>query len=146
SLADMTGHMKEAKSIEDLEQVILSLAEDTKKMVEYNKSLEAQLDTSSSQVNALKENLDTVRQEAMTDGLTGLSNRRAFDIYLKEAVMRAEEEGKSLTLMMLDIDHFKPFNDNFGHQIGDQVLRLVARCLIDGVKGRDRAARYGGEE
>ena len=146
SLSDMTDHMKEANSIEDLEKVILSLAEDTKKMVEYNKSLEQQLDTSSNQVNALKENLDTVRHEAMTDGLTGLSNRRAFDIYLKEAVMRAEEEGKSLVLMMLDIDHFKPFNDNFGHQIGDQVLRLVARCLIDGVKGRDRAVRYGGEE
>jgi diguanylate cyclase len=47
---------------------------------------------------------------------------------------------------MLDIDHFKSFNDNFGHQVGDQVLRLVARTLTDGIKGRDIAARYGGEE
>ena len=47
---------------------------------------------------------------------------------------------------MMDIDHFKTFNDSFGHQVGDQVLRLVAKCLIDGIKGKDVAARYGGEE
>ncbi|TVQ83825.1 MAG: GGDEF domain-containing protein [Micavibrio sp.] len=146
SLATVTDHLQEAHSIEDLEKVILTLAEDTKKMVEHNRSLEEQLENSSTQVNVLKESLDSVRHEAMTDGLTGLANRRAFDSYLKEAVENAQEEGYPLTLMMLDIDHFKPFNDNYGHQIGDQVLRLVARCLIDGVKGRDKAARYGGEE
>jgi diguanylate cyclase len=48
--------------------------------------------------------------------------------------------------MMMDIDHFKSFNDSYGHQVGDQVLRLVARTLVDGVKGRDMAARFGGEE
>lgn len=56
------------------------------------------------------------------------------------------KECPTFTLMMMDIDHFKPFNDNFGHQVGDQVLKLVARTLRDGVKGRDLVARYGGEE
>ena len=82
----------------------------------------------------------------MTDGLTGLANRKAFD----HAIQRVAEEtmlaGGVFTLLMVDIDHFKSFNDNYGHQVGDQVLRLVARTLTDGVKGRDVAARYGGEE
>lgn len=146
SLLGMNERLKEAKSIEDLESVIIGIAQDTKKMADHNKSLEQQLENSSTQVNALKESLDTVRHEAMTDGLTGIANRKSFDTALDEALENAEKEKHSLTLLMMDIDHFKSFNDNFGHQIGDQVLRLVARCLVDGVKGRDKAARYGGEE
>ena len=60
--------------------------------------------------------------------------------------MLALAEGDSVSLLMCDIDHFKKFNDSWGHQTGDQVLRLVANCLSDNVKGRDTAARYGGEE
>ena len=56
------------------------------------------------------------------------------------------ETAKPVTLLMCDIDHFKKFNDTWGHQTGDQVLRLVANCLSENVKGRDTAARYGGEE
>ena len=55
-------------------------------------------------------------------------------------------EGEQVSVLLCDIDHFKKFNDSFGHQTGDQVLRLVANCLSDNVKGRDTAARYGGEE
>ena len=146
SLLDMNHQLKDAKSIEDLESIIINIATDTKKMADYNKDLEQQLETSSAQVNILKESLDTVRHEAMTDGLTGISNRKSFDLALDEALEIANSEDQDLTLLLLDIDHFKAFNDNFGHQIGDQVLRLVARCLVDGVKGRDKAARYGGEE
>lgn len=146
SLANMSSKVVKAKSIEDLENIIISLVEDTKKMVEYNKSLEKQLDTSSSQVNVLKESLEIVRHEALTDNLTALANRKAFNDNLEEAIKKSQEEEEPLTLLMLDIDHFKSFNDNFGHLIGDQVLRLVARCLTDGIKGKDIAARYGGEE
>ena len=60
--------------------------------------------------------------------------------------MAATAEGEAVSLLLCDIDHFKKFNDNWGHQTGDQVLRLVANCLSDNVKGRDTAARYGGEE
>ena len=82
----------------------------------------------------------------ITDRLTGLANRRGFDISLEQLAEEARGENEPLSLIICDIDHFKKFNDNHGHQIGDQVLRLVGRTLDDGVKGRDVAARYGGEE
>ena len=60
--------------------------------------------------------------------------------------MQAVADGEEVALLLCDIDHFKKFNDTWGHQTGDQVLRLVAHCLSENVKGRDTAARYGGEE
>jgi diguanylate cyclase len=63
-----------------------------------------------------------------------------------EAAHKAAADGEDVCLLMCDIDHFKKFNDTWGHQTGDQVLRLVASCLAENVKGRDTAARYGGEE
>jgi diguanylate cyclase len=142
----MTEKIKAADSIEDLGEIVSVIVEDTKKMVEKNHALELQLVSSSRQVTELRENLDSVKKEAMTDGLTGLANRKAFDKNIRDAAEDATGTGLPLVLLMLDIDHFKTFNDTFGHQTGDQVLRLVARTLTDGVKGRDTAARYGGEE
>ena len=65
---------------------------------------------------------------------------------LRELMTAANVEPKPLALIMIDIDHFKKFNDNYGHQIGDQVLKLVGRTLTDCVRGQDVAARFGGEE
>jgi diguanylate cyclase len=146
SLDDMTDKIQNADSIEDLGKIVTVIVEDTKKMVEKNHELELQLVSSSKQVTELRQNLDSVKREAMTDGLTGLVNRKAFDKHIRDAVEDAGTTSTPLVLLMVDIDHFKTFNDTFGHQMGDQVLRLVARTLTDGVKGRDLAARYGGEE
>jgi diguanylate cyclase len=145
-LADVSEKIEHAESIEDLGKIVSVIVQDTRKMVEQNQKLELQLVNSSQQVTELRQNLDNVKKEAMTDGLTGLHNRKAFDKHIRDCVEEAASMGSSLSLLMLDIDHFKNFNDSFGHQVGDQVLRLVARTLIDGVKGRDIAARYGGEE
>lgn len=84
---------------------------------------------------------------AMTDGLTGLANRRAFDDVLEREWKRTLREGSQMSLLLLDVDRFKQFNDHYGHQVGDDCLRSVA----DAVKGvvrreTDTAARYGGEE
>ncbi|MEQ8370868.1 MAG: GGDEF domain-containing protein, partial [Alphaproteobacteria bacterium] len=78
--------------------------------------------------------------------LTGIANRKYFDIRLMECMEQAQESTKPLSLLIMDIDHFKMFNDRHGHLLGDQVLRLVARTITESVKGRDTAARYGGEE
>nr|WP_243850598.1 GGDEF domain-containing protein [Rhizomicrobium electricum] len=110
------------------------------------KALESELQRSSEHVTELKTQLDTVRKESRIDPLTGVANRKAFDIELQAAIKDARQDGSSVALMMCDIDHFKRFNDTWGHQTGDQVLRLVANCLSENVKGRDTAARYGGEE
>jgi diguanylate cyclase len=146
SMGDMGERIAHADSIEDLSEIVSVIVEDTKKMVQKNKNLELQLMNSSQQVSDLRQNLDHVKKEAMMDGLTGLSNRKAFDKMIHDCVEDAGATGLPLVLLMLDIDHFKRFNDTFGHQTGDQVLRLVARTLTDGIKGRDIAARYGGEE
>ena len=118
----------------------------TRTMEARSKLLEQQLQTSSREVNDLRERLESVRRESLTDQLTGIANRKAFDSELDAQIERAMETGDPLCLMMCDIDFFKKFNDTWGHQTGDQVLRLVASCLSENVKGRDTAARYGGEE
>jgi len=146
SLGSVSSKLQSAKSIEDLGEIVAAIVSDTKKMVEKNQDLEVQLVNSSKQVTELRNNLDTVRKEALTDGLTGLLNRKAFDKQIIECIAECKEFGTPLVFMLLDIDYFKKFNDTYGHQVGDQVLRLVARTLTDNVKGRDFAARYGGEE
>lgn len=146
TLQGVSEKIQNATSIEDLGTVVTDIVQNTKAMVQKNQELEVQLTSSSSQVSELKKNLDNVKREALTDGLTGLANRKAFDKQIQEWVEECGRDGKQLCLLMLDIDHFKSFNDTYGHQTGDQVLRLVARELTDGVKGRDFAARFGGEE
>ncbi len=80
------------------------------------------------------------------DGLTGIANRRRFDAILDDALARARERSQALGLAMVDVDHFKQYNDGHGHQAGDDILRGVARVLADGVRGDTLVARYGGEE
>lgn len=87
-----------------------------------------------------------IQQMANTDPLTGLANRRTFQSTLEREISRTTRTGEPVTLMMLDLDHFKTFNDTFGHQAGDEVLRDVGRALIDASRGFDTPARYGGEE
>jgi len=83
---------------------------------------------------------------AMTDGLTGLANRRAFDEALDREWKRTLREGTQISLLLLDIDHFKGFNDENGHQVGDDCLRAVAAAAAGAVRATDVVARYGGEE
>jgi diguanylate cyclase (GGDEF)-like protein len=81
-----------------------------------------------------------------TDGLTGIANRRTFDERLAIEVARANRYGTPLSLVMIDLDHFKELNDRFGHQVGDEVLRRVAGLIDREKRLGDVVARYGGEE
>jgi diguanylate cyclase (GGDEF)-like protein len=84
---------------------------------------------------------------ATTDSLSGLANRRHFDQRLQEEWVRAKRDGTPLSLLMIDVDHFKRFNDHYGHQAGDQALRALATILISqALRPTDLPARYGGEE
>lgn len=83
---------------------------------------------------------------ALTDSLTGLANRRAFDRDLDREWKRTLREGSQISLLLLDIDHFKKFNDRYGHQVGNDCLRAIAIVLRQAVRSTDVAARYGGEE
>jgi len=129
-----------------LRTVIERLVAGAKEMEISNRNLEARLSASRQEIEQLQQNLETVRSESLTDPLTTLANRKFFDAELGKAVAEATQSGEPLSLLMCDVDHFKAFNDKFGHVTGDQVLRLVAISVKQNVKGRDIAARYGGEE
>ena len=139
------GALDASQSPADMRKLVEGLIAATRAMESKTRTLEGELQKSSEQVCELRGKLDDIRKESLTDPLTGISNRKAFDAAMQAAI-EAVAEGEDVSLMMCDIDHFKKFNDNFGHQTGDQVLRLVGNCLSDNVKGRDTAARYGGEE
>jgi diguanylate cyclase len=126
--------------------IIESLVVATKDMEKTNNALEARLKASKHEIFQLQHNLEAVRNESLTDPLTTLANRKFFDLALDKAMAESAKTGEPLSLLMTDIDHFKKFNDTFGHLTGDQVLRLVAQAMKQNVKGQDVAARYGGEE
>lgn len=90
--------------------------------------------------------LHQVQRMAHTDGLTGVPNRRSFELALEKELSRSARSGEPVTLMMLDVDHFKKFNDTYGHQAGDDVLKLVGSALVETSRDFDTPARYGGEE
>jgi diguanylate cyclase len=145
ALSAATGELVAERSPADVRKLVDGLVAATRAMEHRAKSLEGELQASSQQVTELRTKLADVRKESMTDPLTNIANRKAFDEAMRVAIAEAED-GEAVSLLMCDIDHFKGFNDTWGHQTGDQVLRLVATCLSDNVKGRDTAARYGGEE
>ena len=94
----------------------------------------------------LKHEAGEFEQRSVTDALTGLLNRLYLDERLPEEIRRSNREGFPMSFMMIDVDDFKSYNDNFGHTEGDRALKLVAHCLKDTLRGADVAARYGGEE
>ncbi len=98
------------------------------------------------EVETLRDQLEQSRQEATTDALTGLLNRRAFDSEMVMATENAEMAREYLSLLMIDIDHFKRVNDTHGHLVGDKVIRFIATQLSKNVKGKDIVSRIGGEE
>ena len=115
-------------------------------MRDTNKALEDRLSLSKTEISNLQHSLEAIRAESLTDPLTGLGNRKYFDRSIEMAVQAALASGEPLSLLMFDIDHFKSFNDSYGHLTGDQVLRLVGMSLKQTIKGQDITARYGGEE
>lgn len=143
---ELGANLEEGRSPADLRKLVDGLIAATRAMEQRTKSLEGELQASSAQVNELRDKLDDVRKESLTDPLTNIANRKAFDDAAKAAQDAVAANHEAVSLLLCDIDHFKLFNDNWGHQTGDQVLRLVASCLSENTKGRDTAARYGGEE
>jgi diguanylate cyclase len=141
-----TEKLEQANDGEALRAVIEHLVQGAKEVEDNNRNLEARLASSRQEIEQLQQNLETVRTESFTDPLTTLSNRKFFDQALAKSIAEAKEKNEPLSLLMADIDHFKSFNDKYGHLTGDQVLRLVALSVKQNVKGRDVAARYGGEE
>ncbi len=130
----------------DPRAIIQRLVGELSKAVVRATTLEANFTASLQELDKIRNHLATAEERSRTDALTGLANRHALDDFLRAAQMRAMENGRPLSILLIDIDHFKDFNDKFGHQFGDQVLRLIAKLLKDGLRSDDLAARFGGEE
>lgn len=147
SLEEINEELHKEKSKKEIDALLNSLLSDTRTMMDQNVYFETLLQKSADTMEELQRDLVNARKEALTDQLTGLMNRKGFDHEIETVVSEAKEEGHEVfVLILVDIDHFKKFNDTYGHQLGDQVIKLVARTLKSSVKGRDKAARYGGEE
>lgn len=146
SLADISTDLDEDIERGKLRRLVASLAEKTKKSIDETGMLEANLRESRNDMNALRDVLNAVRTETLTDALTSLANRRHFEDVLNITLAAPAVKTAPLTLMMIDVDHFKMFNDTHGHRAGDQVLRLVAATIRQNLPQHATASRYGGEE
>jgi diguanylate cyclase len=146
TLESAAGDLSGELGARTLRQMTKRLLTETLRMQDANRQLEVKLQASREDIQQLQRDLDDVRREATLDPLTKIFNRKHFDEGLQRAVSDARSGSVPLSLMLLDIDSFKNFNDTWGHQTGDQVLRLVAMTLKSNIKGKDIAARYGGEE
>jgi diguanylate cyclase len=138
--ADRTEAGVDPRSL--VERLVSELAKAAARAVK----LEASFGEKTRELDTIRDSLNKSEERAKTDTLTGLPNRRALDEFFRKAQMAAMETGEALGILLIDIDHFKKFNDNYGHVVGDQVLRLVASSLRERVRGIDLPARYGGEE
>ena len=146
NLLRQSDNLSEATDLNEVKDMISGLIDDTRRMVAENQVLEEKLQGSASEIRQMRQDMQFLKEESMTDTLTGIPNRRAFDKKLKDQAVEAIDKARPLSLIMIDIDHFKVFNDTYGHQVGDQVLRLVARTLSEGLRPNDLLTRYGGEE
>lgn len=146
TLDTFSGNLQPSMPLDQIRGAVAKVATETRVMTEQNHRLQSRLSETTQQLTEMRYNLDQVHKESQTDPLTGVGNRKFFTSALLDTITSAQENNTSLTLLMVDIDHFKKFNDTHGHLIGDQVLRLVARTLVENLKGRDVIARFGGEE
>ena len=131
---------------EQVRAMVKFLVAENEKMRRDSDDLRTNLDCSREQIEKLRWNLAEAQELGLRDPLTALANRRAFDINLAKELTEAQDNRTQMCLVMGDLDRFKAINDAFGHQIGDEILKMFAKLLSSNVKGRDTVARFGGEE
>ena len=146
SLDQVNSGLGNGSDPERIKRIITTLVQATKKIGQGNHDRKERLTESGKQVGQFKRELDAIRSESLTDALTGVANRKSFDMTLDKEIAKAKSKGLPLCLSMIDIDHFKQFNDTFGHQAGDSVLKMAASLFKKEVRDGDHVARYGGEE
>jgi len=132
-----------SSDVEELKSVISTILSQTEMLTESSRELKQELAKSSQDMIALKTELEEVKKAALTDGLTGLLNRGAFNQELEKLCNRGEIE---VSLILFDLDHFKNINDTYGHLLGDKVIQIFADLLKTHGKNIHPVARYGGEE
>jgi diguanylate cyclase len=143
-VTNSVNSLSEDASVQDIKNVISKISNETKTLGKYVKGMQHKLKETSETLEAIKKDFEHVKTEASVDFLTGVPNRKTFDNRLTACI--SEALAGNLSLLMIDIDHFKRFNDEHGHLVGDEVLKFTARKVKEIVKGKDFLARFGGEE
>jgi diguanylate cyclase len=138
--------LSQSPSLEQITDITERIILETKQIVESCKTLKGRLDSTVSEITTLSKEIEDVKQAAKTDMLTGLLNRRGFHRAMSQLLDNRRTTREPLSVIMLDIDHFKRVNDTYGHLVGDNVLKALSKLLKDSIKGKDIAARFGGEE
>lgn len=145
-LFEQTKMLTEASDVSLIKKAVKEILTETKGMLNSGESLKQKLQSTSRELELLKKELEKTKQKATTDALTGIANREAFEKRLKEETEEAAGSGRPLCMLFADIDFFKRFNDQYGHLVGDMVLRITAAMIKGFIRGNDMVARYGGEE
>lgn len=127
-------------------EIVEYLIQENVKMQAETRSLAGNLESSRSQIQKIRTELVETREKTNRDPLTGVGNRRQFDMKLAVEISKARSLERPLSLVLADLDHFKQVNDTFGHLIGDEVLKFFAAMLVKNLKGSDVVTRFGGEE
>jgi len=146
ALSDHLGNLEEIEGGAALKDIIGGLLQDTQKMEALNQEMEKELKASTLEVQKLQSTLNAAQHENVTDLLTNIGNRKCFEASLKKAITVAQETEEEFCLLFADIDHFKKFNDTWGHHVGDQVLKAVAHAFKTRIGQKGTPSRYGGEE
>ncbi len=133
-------------SIGDIREVISHVVSDTRKFSKKSAELGARFEAAKQEMESMRETLSSLQDEVRRDELTGIPNRKAFDEMLEKQISLGKRQQRPFTLLVIDIDHFKKVNDTYGHLIGDEVLRFMARRVESRLRTEDMAARFGGEE
>ena len=145
-LEGFTKQLKKAGDLDDIHKVVAHLMLDTVAVIQASDRLKENLAESIRKSEKLQRDLEEAQREILIDPLTLLNNRKAFDKQISTCLKGFQEKGTDFTLLMMDIDSFKQFNDQYGHQLGDKILKLLGALLSNELKGKDFVARYGGEE
>jgi len=147
------GELRQAEDASELENIRWTLIREVEKLMSGHHDLADQLDSThhylqlyESDSRQLTDELTRVRLLSLTDELTGLPNRRAFMRRLEDEVARVQRYGFPLSFVLIDLDHFKSVNDEYGHGAGDEVLRVYSKNILSIFRHHDMVARYGGEE
>jgi diguanylate cyclase (GGDEF)-like protein len=145
-LDTVTHRVDRTEPDQGLDTIIADLVASTDSMRRTTERLQEQLGRSEQQVSELRRRVESIQADSLTDTVTAIGNRKQFDRTLAQMIEIAEGTGTPLALALADVDRFKDFNDQFGHQTGDDVLRLVAAAIGRQIRDSDLVARYGGDE
>jgi diguanylate cyclase len=140
------SRLSEGVSSENLTDIIREIIHETKAMGSHGKDIQQKLRETTENLTVIRKEFEEAKSASLIDFLTGAPNRKALNEKYTEYAAEAVPGSQDLSLLLLDIDHFKQFNDKYGHLVGDDVLKFVSRKIKDIVRGRDFFARFGGEE